>query len=187
MYKLNYFNFEKRDNNYLITNDLGKFEFLSNEEFNKLIKKQPLSENVEKNLINKRFIYSDSNEIFAQNSYEGVRRQKEYLFTPTCLHIFVVTKNCNFNCVYCQAGNLSQNKKLCIFYNRYIKEVIKMYYYGNNGYYPAYGQTQTPCCGGTYGGYTTGYGMGAAIWIVLFILLVIIIGAWGFGNQGPNN
>ena len=41
MYKLNYFNFEKRDNNYLITNDLGKFEFLSNEEFNKLIKKQP--------------------------------------------------------------------------------------------------------------------------------------------------
>ena len=62
-----------------------------------------------------------------------------------------------------------------------------MYYYGNNGYYPAYGQTQTPCCGGTYGGYTTGYGMGAAFWIVLFILLVIIIGAWGFGNQGPNN
>lgn len=58
-----------------------------------------------------------------------------------------------------------------------------MYYYGNNGYYPAYGQTQTPCCGGTYGGYTTGYGMGAAIWIVLFILLVIIIGAWGFGNK----
>ena len=48
-----------------------------------------------------------------------------------------------------------------------------MYYYGNNGYYPAYGQTQTPCCGGTYGGYTTGYGIGGAIWIVLFILLVI--------------
>lgn len=114
MYKLNYFNFEKRDNNYLITNDLGKFEFLSNEEFSKLIKKQPLSENVEKKLIDKRFIYSDSNEIFAQNSYEGVRKQKEYLFTPTCLHIFVVTKNCNFNCVYCQAGNLSQNKKLCM-------------------------------------------------------------------------
>lgn len=62
-----------------------------------------------------------------------------------------------------------------------------MYYYGNNGYYPTYGQSQTPCCGGTYGGYTPGYGMGAAIWIVLFILLVIIIGAWGFGNQSPNN
>ena len=35
-----------------------------------------------------------------------------------------------------------------------------------------------------YAGYTSGYGAGAAIWIVLFILLVIIIGAgWTFGNN----
>ena len=60
-----------------------------------------------------------------------------------------------------------------------------MYYYGNNGYYG--GATPTPYCGGTYAGYNNG--IGAAIWIVLFILLVIIIGAWGFGgnNQGFNN
>ena len=32
-------------------------------------------------------------------------------------------------------------------------------------------------------GYTQGSGTGAAIWIVLFILLVIIIGAWGFNNN----
>ena len=61
-----------------------------------------------------------------------------------------------------------------------------MYYYGNNGYYG--GNYGTPCCNsGGYAGYTSGYGIGAAIWIVLFILLVIIIGAWGFGNnQGCN-
>ena len=58
-----------------------------------------------------------------------------------------------------------------------------MYYYGNNGYYGG-NNYQSPCCGPTYAGYTSGYGIGAAIWIVLFILLVIIIGAWGFG---PNN
>ena len=61
-----------------------------------------------------------------------------------------------------------------------------MYYYGNNGYYGGTGY-QTPCYGTTYAGYTTGYGMGAAIWIVLFILLVIIIGAWGFGSNNTNN
>lgn len=60
-----------------------------------------------------------------------------------------------------------------------------MYYYGNNGYMGGY-QT-TPYCGNTYAGYSTGYGVGAAIWIVLFILLVIIIGAWGFGNTSVNN
>ena len=59
-----------------------------------------------------------------------------------------------------------------------------MYYYGNNGYYG--GNYQAPCCGGSYAGYTSGYGIGAAIWIVLFILLVIIIGAWGFGNSNQS-
>ena len=58
-----------------------------------------------------------------------------------------------------------------------------MYYYGNNGYYGGYGY-QNPCS--TYVGTTAGYSYGAAIWIVLFILLVIIIGAgWTFG--GNNN
>lgn len=62
-----------------------------------------------------------------------------------------------------------------------------MYYYGNNGYYGG-NNSYAPCCGGTYAGYTSGYGLGGAIWIVLFILLVIIIGAWGFNNsQGNNN
>ena len=61
-----------------------------------------------------------------------------------------------------------------------------MYYYGNNGYYG--GNYTAPCYGTSYAGYTSGYGMGAAIWIVLFILLVIIIGAWGFNNNnGFNN
>ena len=39
-----------------------------------------------------------------------LRRTKEYLLVPTTLHIFVVSKNCNFNCIYCQAGNLNQNE-----------------------------------------------------------------------------
>ena len=57
-----------------------------------------------------------------------------------------------------------------------------MYYYGNNGYYGGYGQSFPNC--GNYVGYSTGSGIGAAIWIVLFILLVIIIGAgWSFGNN----
>ncbi len=63
-----------------------------------------------------------------------------------------------------------------------------MYYYGNNGYYG--GNYATPCCQGGnsgYAGYTSGYGIGAAIWIVLFILLVIIIGAGWFTGNNNNN
>lgn len=58
-----------------------------------------------------------------------------------------------------------------------------MYYYGYNG---SYGMNSNPCCmAPTYAGYTNGgYSWGAALWIVLFILLVIIIGA---GWTGYNN
>lgn len=56
-----------------------------------------------------------------------------------------------------------------------------MYYYGG---YQGYGSGQ-PGCGCQQGGYGTGYGTGygAAIILVLFILLVIIIGARAWGNN----
>lgn len=58
-----------------------------------------------------------------------------------------------------------------------------MYYYGNNGYYGGYNQSPyTPNCP-NFVGYSSGYGIGAAIWIVLFILLVIIIGAGWWNNN----
>ncbi len=55
-----------------------------------------------------------------------------------------------------------------------------MYYYGG---YQGYG-CGNPYYGGQGGGYGTGYG--AAIILVLFILLVIIIGARAFGGNSNN-
>ena len=61
-----------------------------------------------------------------------------------------------------------------------------MYYYGySGGYGNAYGYNQ--CCP-TYGngyGYGNSYGYGAAIILVLFILLVVVFGA-GFLNYNNN-
>lgn len=54
-----------------------------------------------------------------------------------------------------------------------------MYYYGGYQGYGGY-PYQSGCCNN--GGYGSGYG--AAIILVLFILLVIVIGARTF-NQGP--
>ena len=110
MYKLNYFNFKEKENNYLITNDIGKYAFLSKDEFNNLIQKKELNENLKKELIQDGFIYEGNEELFATNQAMKLRKTKEYLLVPTILHIFVVSKNCNFNCIYCQAGNLGQNE-----------------------------------------------------------------------------
>ena len=61
-----------------------------------------------------------------------------------------------------------------------------MYYYGNTGYYGGGYGAQSVCGAPTYAGYTSGYGIGAAIWIVLFILLVIILGAGWNWNDNNN-
>ena len=110
MYKINYFNFKERKNNYLITNDIGEYTFLSKENFYKLMKKELFDEETEKELVNKGFIYKINEELFTDEMATKLRKQKEYLLVPTTLHIFVVSKECNFNCIYCQAGNLSQKK-----------------------------------------------------------------------------
>ena len=59
-----------------------------------------------------------------------------------------------------------------------------MYYYGYQG---SYGYN-SPCCGGyapypNYGYGNNNPGYGSAIILVLFILLVIVIGARWFGND----
>ena len=110
MYKLNYFNFKERNNEYLLTNDIGEYAFIKKEEFMALINKNKLIETTQKELLEKGFIYETKKELFAEKMYLKLRRQKEYLLSATTLHIFVVSKNCNFNCVYCQAGNLNQKQ-----------------------------------------------------------------------------
>lgn len=53
MYKLNFFNFQERENNYLITNDFGKFLFIDKINFNKLINKEQLDTKIKNELIEK--------------------------------------------------------------------------------------------------------------------------------------
>ena len=109
MYKLNYFNFKEKKDNYLITNDTGKYMFVDKSDFLKITKNQKIEESLKEELVTNGFIYDGDESLFAINQAMKLRRSKGHLFSPTVLHIFVVTKNCNFNCIYCQAGNL--NKK----------------------------------------------------------------------------
>ena len=64
MYKLNYFNFKERNGNYLITNDMGKYSFLSKQQFDKLVQKKELDNEIMKELIDKGFIFNINDEIF---------------------------------------------------------------------------------------------------------------------------
>ena len=104
--KLSYFNFKPFCNQMLLTNDLGKYVFVSQEDFKRIIGKaiDEESELYEK-LKRKKFIYDASDlEYSLKNRYE-LREIKGHMNAATSLHIFVVTTLCNMSCIYCQANN----------------------------------------------------------------------------------
>ena len=51
------------------------------------------------------FCYDGSVQAFSEKLKPYMRDSKNYLFTATSLHIFVVTNACNMKCLYCQAQN----------------------------------------------------------------------------------
>ena len=56
-------------------------------------------------LLDKKFIYEESDLLFLQKNRMAIRETRGYVALATSLHIFVVTTACNMSCVYCQANN----------------------------------------------------------------------------------
>ena len=105
---INYFNFQKRNNKYLISNDLGKYQFVSEKTFQQLIDNViPDDENEKNTLKENGFIYEGTLESFVKNNIPWLHSMKNYCMCSTALHIFAVTNKCNLDCVYCQAHSKS--------------------------------------------------------------------------------
>ena len=101
---INYFNFQKRDNKYLITNDFGKYQFVSEKTFQELLNDSVSEENQDKPmLIRNGFFYENSTEGFIKENAPWLLSMKNYCMCGTALHIFAVTNKCNLDCIYCQA------------------------------------------------------------------------------------
>jgi len=103
---INFFNFKELNAQYLITNDLGRYAFISDAELLQLVNDDisPQSK-CGKELEEKGFVFSSSRQSFLQHYEHQMRDSKNYLFGATSLHIVVVTAACNLRCVYCQAGD----------------------------------------------------------------------------------
>ena len=104
--KLNYFNFKKFNDKILMTNDMGKFIFVSENEFKSII-----SKNIDKDgdlavrLKSVDMIYDKGDIEYSLEKKYNIRELKTHLNLTTSLHIFVVTTMCNMGCGYCQANN----------------------------------------------------------------------------------
>lgn len=124
-YNINYFNFKKMNEEYLITNDLGRFLFIDKDEMrNVILKDFNISDRKLKLLQDNYFIYRDK-ELFIEKTANEFRKNKNYLNEGTQLHIFVLTTFCNLSCIYCQASsynNLENYSHIHKFMNNEIAE-----------------------------------------------------------------
>lgn len=103
---INYFNFKKLNDKFLITNDLGRYMFVSHSELKSLIQNNiDFNSPFGTDAVNNLFCYNGSKYAFSEILKPYMRDSKNYLFSGTSLHIFVVTNACNMSCVYCQAQN----------------------------------------------------------------------------------
>lgn len=86
--------------------------FLSEYELGSLIMDKVTSENDKySEFIDKGFVYNCNKEVFVDSFQNKMKDSKNYLFSSTSLHIFVVTNLCNVRCLYCQAQSSAQNSK----------------------------------------------------------------------------
>lgn len=105
---INYFNFEKLNNGkVLITNDLGRYMFLTKSEFEAFVTdtfdyESDLGEELQANA----FAFKNRH-LFLETYKYAMRESKRHLFSGTKLHIFVLTNDCNLKCVYCQARDVA--------------------------------------------------------------------------------
>ena len=103
---INYFNFKRIRDQYLLTNDFGRYIFITPEQFRELIEKGKVTDSVINNRLKKNaFVFESSVEAFLDDFENHMINAKKYLFLATQLHIFVVNTACNMQCVYCQAQN----------------------------------------------------------------------------------
>lgn len=108
---LNYFNFKQLNSGkYLITNDFGRYLFVSDKTLSNMVHSPEKLTEEEKIQLTQELFFVDQYPIPFNNEQETffLRDIKNYLFSATSLHIFVVTNACNLNCKYCQANDGSK-------------------------------------------------------------------------------
>ena len=100
---INYFNFKRFRDKFLLTNDAGRYQFVDKDTLSKMISGDEIDELERSDLISNYFMFDEDPEVFIEKIKYPVRDNKRYLFGATSLHIFVLNNACNMSCVYCQA------------------------------------------------------------------------------------
>jgi len=109
--KLGFFRYKRMRNNYLLTNEFGKYSFLEEQGFEDLVSGHTdrLPRDKYDELYNLGFI---NNRAALEQISKGFAVKNSFLGQGTSLHIIVITLRCDHRCVYCQASAQGLDKKI---------------------------------------------------------------------------
>ena len=106
--KVGFFRFKQLGQDYLLTNDVGKYAYLKFSSFDRLLEGKLDKKRTEYNLLKEKGFIRDDIDI--NGMIEKYRLKSAFLGRGTSLHIIVVTLRCDHICVYCHAS--AKNFKL---------------------------------------------------------------------------
>ncbi len=106
------FNSAKINDKYLVTNMMGCWDALNEQEFRQLPSLQVLQGGPLFDRLLQRGLIVDADNV--RHVIDGYRSLNANLFTDTSLHIAVVTKRCNLRCTYCHAEGGASSEDMSI-------------------------------------------------------------------------
>lgn len=126
---LGFFRFKKFDDeSYLITNDAGKYEFLTNEEFENFLSWKIQEWEKYEELIKKGFI---KNEEYEKKMVGSYLLKNHFVWVWPTLHMIVTTLRCNHKCKYCHAAVAPMTAKEFDMSIETAKKVVDTIFYTN--------------------------------------------------------
>lgn len=108
--KITHYNWIEKNGEFLLTNDMGQYVFLSPDEFTTFTGNNTDPKSTMYSLLKDHgFVYSDEDS-YIDESVDALSRMKQCLKIGTQLLILVLTDACNQRCAYCQAGEVHASK-----------------------------------------------------------------------------
>jgi 2-iminoacetate synthase ThiH len=126
-YQILPFRFERfNENEYFLSNDVGEFEFLTNNDFENFVsEKLDKNSDVFLNLKSKQFLTDTNIEEVTNMLATKFRTKKSILNDFTSLHMVVPTLRCNSDCIYCQVSKKDLTDKGFDMSKQTAKKIVK--------------------------------------------------------------
>lgn len=127
--KIWFFRFKKFGDDYLITNDIAKYSFLTKGEFNDFVSGKLESGDKYNELLEKKFI--KNNEYEREMAVSFAKKNQFLAYWPS-LHIIVTTLRCNHKCQYCHAAVAPMTASEMDMTEDTAKKVVDTIFYTSN-------------------------------------------------------